>query len=265
MAYRLYFYSPTGREWRLLHEDPNGVFVHEDGLVEGLMGARTDNPVTAVGRSGQRASTADAQVNPIAFSLPCTVAERYCGGSSPEEVWLAFRADWNACTFENPGTVVLDNDEGAGRLVLPARLNGSLPGPSINPSELDEIAITVPVIGDHGRWLQAFSDTGIVTVTNNGVGDTYPRIRWVGAGGDVVLPSTSTITLPPVDEERVLLLDPAESYAVLDADGALDDPLWRQVRDHVLGESVPEKQTRTYQLPPEATLEYDLGYLDPWR
>lgn len=257
MAFRLRYVAPSGREWPLMAEAHRGVWVNEDSFEE-LMGLRADTAVTAAGVPGQRVT--ESQFTPIGFTLACTVVGRV--DRPADLVWADFRADWVATTSHTPGVLLLDNDGGS-LLRIPVRLNGRLPGPPRNPSELEVLSVMVPVVGDGGRWLQRLTDTGSVTVTNVGVGVVWPEIVWQGAGGAVTLPSGAALTLPPVAEERRLLLSPWESHAVLTPAGDLDPALHSTL--DVVGEGVPEGTSRTYAVPVGARLEWDLGFLDPWR
>lgn len=265
MAYELRFISPAGREWLLMGRDPNGVFVNEGSLENQFIGSMQESSSTAVGSPGQMVSSQDSQFAPITGTLQCTVSAAYCGGRPVEEVWREYRYDWESTSPERPGQLVLDRDDGSGELILPARLNGALPGARVNPSELDEIPIPIPAVGDKGQWLLPRHGTGVVTVTNSGKGFIYPLIRWEKAGGTVTLPSEATFTLPPVTQPRTLNLDYARSFEVLDDAGTLDDTLWRTIRGQIIGEGIPVGESRTYHLPPDATLIWNLAFLDPWR
>lgn len=265
MAYTLKFVSPAGREWRLMDPNPNGVFVNEGALTGQFVGSMQETATTAVGYPGQLVSSQDSQFTPIVGTLQCTVAAEYCGGRPVDEVWRDFREDWASTSPENPGWLVLGRGDGPGELQLPARLNGALPGVGINPSELEEIPVPVPVVGDKGQWVLPHNGTGIVTVTNSGKGFIYPLIRWEKTGGTVTLPSRASFVLPPVTQPRTLNLDYARSFEVLNDAGILDNTLWRTIRGQVIGEGIPAGESRTYHLPPGATLIWSLAFLDPWR
>lgn len=265
MGYTFKFISPAGREWRLMDRNPNGVFIREGALESAFMGSFQESSSTAVGRAGQTVSSQDSQFSPISDTLQCVVSEAYCGGRSVEEVWREFRDDWESTTPEKPGWLVLGRPDGEGAFHLPARLGGKLPGALINPSEMDEIPVSIPVIADQGQWLLPLSDDGVVTVTNGGKGLIYPKIWWQGAGGVVTLPSGVKITLPPVTQPRILNLDYASSFEVLDNEGVIDDALWRSMRGSIVGEGVPIGSSRTYALPSGAMLHWSLIYLNPWR
>lgn len=265
MNYTFKFVSPEGHEWRLMDPNPNGVFINEGTLANQFTGALKETASTFVGAPGQLVSSADSQFLPITGTLQCTVSAEFCDGSV-EKVWREFREDWESTSPESPGSFVLNRDGGLGELILPVRLNGgSLPGVGSNPGELDEIPITVPVVADKGQWLFRDYGSGIVTVTNLGNGFIRPKIRWVGVGGVVELPSGASFTLPPVSEPRTVSLDYTRSFEVLDDGGVLDDALWRELRGSVIGEGIPQKESRTFRLPDEATLLWDLAFLNPWR
>lgn len=265
MNYTFKFVSPEGREWRLMDPNPNGVFINEGTLANQFTGALKETASIFVGAPGQLVASADSQFLPITGTLQCTVSAEFCDGSV-EKVWREFREDWESTSPENPGSFVLNREGGLGELILPVRLSGgALPGVGSNPAELDEIPVAVSVVADKGQWLFRDYGTGIVTVTNSGNGFIRPKIRWVGAGGVVELPSGATFTLPPVSEPRTISLDYTRSFEVLDDGGVLDDALWRELRGEVIGEGIPQKESHTYTLPEDAVLLWDLAFLNPWR
>lgn len=264
MGYTFKFVAPSGYEWWLMARNPNGVFINEGSLSSQLVGSLKETATSFVGSPGQMVSSQDSQFAPITGTLQCTVAAEYCD-DRPDVVWRRFRSDWEDTTPENPGALVMDRGDGDGELWLPARLNGALSGSGMNPSELDEIPISVPVVGDRGQWLLPEHGEGNVTVMNLGQGFVCPKIRWFGAGGVVELPSGAEVMLPAVMEPRILSLDYATSFEVVDDEGVHDDVLWRQLRGQVLGEGIPVGASRTYSLPPDAALIWELAFLNPWR
>lgn len=151
---------------------------------------------------------------------------------------------------------------GGVRCVLPCRLVGS---PSWPERDCDcWVELVLRVVAEGGVWRQVVPPTsGSVTVTNTGDVAVYPTVVWRGAGGQVVMPSGNTITLPRVSAERRVDFDPVESLLVTDVDGLTDDVVWKQVRASGFPEGVPPGGEGTYRLPEGATLSYALGWLDP--
>lgn len=102
-------------------------------------------------------------------------------------------------------------------------------------------------------------------MSNSGPVDVWPQVRWTGSGQWLELPSGMRVDLPTTDEERVLLLDPGESYAVLDEHGQLDRPMWKQFRGSLFPEVVPPYTQREYAASDGVTVEWRTATLDPWR
>lgn len=128
--------------------------------------------------------------------------------------------------------------------------------------------IDIPVISDTGCWFKEHSsniEDRTVEIYNYGDVVTCPRIMWDGNGGEIVVPSGATFTLPPVSETRVLYLDNSKSNMVTDLDGNVDKELSKRLAQQVYSEGVPEDTVRTYQVPVGARVVYDVGLYDPWR
>lgn len=257
--WRIRYVSPDGVEWPLMSETHRGVFLAEGGLGS-VWGKRAENPIQVVGRDGQRRAHV-GRLQGLSTSLEVVVTEG--AGRSVGEVWAEWLRSW---PLGQPGTLIVSSDTGLGELSTPVRLSDDA-GVSSFPYQPDEIGyftVSMPVVMDAGCWFFAASGVGTVEITNSGDAVCVPRLVWSGSGGVVVAPSGATFVLPPVVEERVLTVDPAESYLVTDTAGVVDGDLWRRVRGGVRGGPVPPGGTAVWQLPTGARLEWRIGVVNPW-
>lgn len=255
MGYRLWYTTPWGRQWEMLTE--NWVTGLNAAGIDGLVAQSTDVTTESPFVAGQ---ILDSQnIGPMTGSLRVAVGPD--GPKPAGDVWAEFRAGFSRTLV---GTLSLHSPR-YGRVSTQVRLAATLPPPDVEPNDegvIDELPIQL--ISDQGVWLHdTVSGTGEVTVTNFGGVDVSPQIRWSGAGGTVTVPSGATFSLPAVEEERILLLSPVESLAVITPLGEIDYPLMRQLQA-ALPEVVPEGQSRTYVMPPGAALEWQIGVMDPW-
>lgn len=259
-GYRVEWLDRSGRLWWLNRPARQGGVRLVDEGIEGLVGVVEDQAVAAVGVPGQ---VLDSQlVEAMTGSL--TVLVTRTQSESVDDLIAAFRAGWSTAPH-GAGTLSIFSPR-LGRLSARVRSSESIPALGRNSSAKAVHQMTVPVVADRGLWATAgLSDVGEVEVPNMGDAPIYPTIWWDGAGGDVVLPSGAVITLPPVDGERIVYLDPSQSGAVTFPDGQLDRALWRQIRATVLPEGVPTAQTRVFTLPAGASLHWIQEVADPWR
>lgn len=233
----------TGKRWAL-NPDPDtaDVFIPSGGI-SGLSGAVDRKTITAPGVPGQR--FVREEIPPlsgsITFVLPAELEPEFCYG-------------WDS---EIPCVLEVDF------LRVELCLNGPIPDPVDDGKRGGLASVTIPVVSDHGCWFGSW-DTGVNNVTVTNIGDVfiYPKIVWSGAGGSVFMPSGASFTLPATEQTRTLLLDPEESFAILDSEGDPDYPLMKIMGGTVLPEGVPKRKARTYQLPDGAELHWRSGFLD---
>lgn len=239
--YSLEYVSPTGEAFELLARG-SGVRIEMDTL-DGLVGSFEDSGVESAGEPGQRASFLDRVFKPIEGSFTVVVDD--------PDAWHGWYSAWST---SREGVLVLRR---GGRVFrLPACLAAPLPFPGSRPRRGSRIAVNV--IGRGGCWLEEYSGTGSVTVTNYGDVPVWPVIVWDGAGGAVVLPSGAIFTLPAVTGQHVLPLRRSNSGRVWH-DGAKTD-----VRVDAVAESVPPGDSRSFIVPPGTSLTWSVGVLNPW-
>lgn len=234
-----------------------GVRLVDEGLE--LAGRVEDATVAAPGVPGQLVDSQNVQ--PMSGSL--TVMVTRTDRETIPDLVAAFRAGWSTAPH-GAGTLSVRSPR-LGRLSARVRLSEPLPAPGRNTTSRALHQMTVPIVADRGLWTTSgLSGVGLVEVSN--VGDTtiYPHVSWVGAGGDVVLPSGALIELPPASQERIVYLDPSQSGAVTDRDGQIDQALWRQMRAGVLPEGIPPASTRVVTVPDGAVLHWAQEVADPW-
>lgn len=236
--------SPDGVEFPF-----DGDLFVEGDTVEGLTGAVEDFPLRLVGRSGQVVNPGDSQVQPIEGGF--TVVAK-----SPS-VLKEFRG---ALSRSKQGVLRLRLDGGV--FDLPARVGEVPPAPGLKPRRGTRLGVRF--IGDGGVWLQPYTHTGNVIVTNSGDVAIWVKIRWQGAGGVVTMPSGATFTLPTVTSPKTLWLDPGESNLITNDDDTIDETLWKQLRSQVFPESIKPGESKTITTPATATVLWEVGYFDPW-
>lgn len=254
--YDVRYVSPGGEVWNLVGDE--WVAGLRAGGLEGLTASANAVTVESPGVPGQR--LAGLRFGAATGSLKVFV--RGDGRHPAGEVWARFRA----CFPFRPPFGVLTVGSPFGEVSARVRYPGGASGVERDPEGAEFVPLEMPLVNDDGVWWLALQRaTGNITVTNFGDVYVWPLIRWNGAGGAVTLPSGATFTLPAVQSERGISLDPLKSRQVLDQDGAVDDALWRQLRGVVLSEGIPPGGTRTFVVPDGAVLEYQIGVVDPWR
>lgn len=245
--------SPWGESWNLSTGD-RGVFM-EQGGAEGLPRSQvTRQGVEVAGRSGHLPRDLVIPAADGSFVVNCFAH----GAVSQGGVESRFKS---AFSHHKRGRLIVRGWPG-GDLALVAELV-EFSAPTRQPEHGSFTRLVVHVHAPDGVYLQGRAETGVVDVGNPGDRVIFPRVRWVGDGGVVVLPSGAEMELPAVDEPRVVFLDALESCVVVDDDGVVDDALWGAFQ--VFPEGVPVGERRRYILPPSAALAWDVGYTNPWK
>lgn len=249
--------SRKGDEFDLTGSGP--VFAPEDAF-ETLVAGVTRTETTIPGRPGIRPGP--VVVGPILTTLELHLNSQ--DGTVPiTETYARLYDMWS---LDYDCTMKVETDHPLCPVYLPLRLEQSLPGLPKDKRDLDEITVPVPIIAARGVYAtRAIHDTGIVTVTNSGDVTVHPEIRWHGEGGQVTTPSTATFILPAVDQPRRVLIDAAESCAVLDDNGVKDEELSDTLSYQVFPEATPKRSESIWQLPEGAEMIYSLGIINPWR
>ncbi|MCX7542294.1 hypothetical protein OS128_05135 [Corynebacterium sp. P5848] len=272
--YRYIYTSPSGDRFDLTSRRTSPIYLQKGGL-KGLVGQIKAATTTSLLSPGQQVTS--IQIEQMSGSL--TVWIRPGREHSIQDL----RARWaQALSTFTPGTLTVIGPT-LGALSARVRLVELPDPPEQNPTSRRHIdEQTVQLVADEGLWwtsrLQsppATTSPVTVEITNPGATTIHPRL-WAAAGttAKVRLPSGRTVDLavPGGDgyaRGRWLLMDPAESYAVVDSDDVLDEALWRSTRDGVVAESIPRGQSRTYRIervsgPGEVRLEWQAGLLTPW-
>lgn len=251
------YVSPGGRTWDLTGDNTTG-FALKAGGVEGLVGRSSVETQSADGFHGQQ--VLGHSVLPMDGALVGIMFP--AEGLSLAETWRQWRADWSRKKY---GRLIVRSKTG----FWTANVRLSPDGMSAPETDLSDEQyvnpVRVAVESDEGVFFGVPQvQSGSVTVTNTGATTVWPRVRWEGNYRTLVYPSNNWTTLPNTVLPRVLYLDPAESHAVEDLDGKLDQTMWKAVRDEVLPEGVPEGESRQYYLSEGAFLEWEITTLDPW-
>lgn len=245
-----------GAQWDFTENWVAGI---KSGGVTGLVGTTSD--VTAASLSGLGQVVLSQRFEPIQGSV--TFHCRADEGRDVGQVAADLRAAFSPLIGrENVLTVVSPLGDAEAHV----RLSGPIPDPVEDPS-WDEMVlnVVVPVVADEGLWwLSEQTATSNVTVRNSGDVPVWLKIRWEGAGGQVVLPSGARFSLPAVSAPRTLFLSRVHSLAVRDDQGMIDDQLWRKLRS-ALPEMVMPGKTGVFSLPSGASAVWREGVLDPWR
>lgn len=239
--------------WLTSHELPR-VQLNEGGLQ-----LRPDPRVVAT------ASALSGGQVPSALTLPPMTGSLALLLHAPDGGLVEMDREWRqAWDMRRECTLLLSGSRGArGEVSTRVRLDRVLDPPPGDLEDLGEYPMNLVVSADSGCWwVGPHHGTGLVTVSNTGDWPLTVRITWQGAGGQVTLPSGATFTLPPTSQERTLLLDDEESLAVVDEDGQVDTTLYPI--PGVIAEPVPVGQTRVYQVPDGARVEWSIPVFDPW-
>lgn len=226
--------------------------------VSGLVGAKSSSALTAVNVPGQV---------PVGFrttEMKGTLMLQVVGSATESVDALVSEVNREFVSDEY-GTLILARDS-APRLSARIRLDGAIDFPKsfLDSGDVDA-EVGVPVICDDGCWeTDVLTGSNSVTVTNPGDVFIWPSVVWKGAGS-VALPSGAVATLPTAPDWRRLSLDPYTSHEATSLDGTVDDGLSDLTAQLLLGEGVPQKQSRTYLTEGQVRLEWNTKYLNPWR
>lgn len=248
--YEMTYVSPDGASFALT----GGQIEVVEGGVDKLTGSVKERAYTAVGMSGQLLES--HVIEPIRGALTLVIDST---PTKPAEV-LVFELR-RAFSHYRLGQLAVATPRGVAR--LRCRLDGTISDPTEVHSRSSGLELRIPLVADEGVWkVGPYTGAGKINVSNFGDVTTYLEITWQG-GGPITLPSGATLTLPATSERRRLLLNPADSCAIIDDAGAVDHTLWQQIP--YLPEGVPAGGQRTYQLPAGATATWHVSTLDPWR
>lgn len=234
------------------------VFITNGGI-EGLVGTITESPRTTINTPGHTVTPHDQTIMPMTGTLTLRVK------GNPHEAehhYTRFTNLWH----HNPtkaGTLHLTTPHGNYHTTARLAPGEAIAPPAIRPGRSSAPTIEVPIICDRGGWLLTRSGTGTVAVANPGDTHLWVRVRWQGTGGRFALPSGFSVHLPPTSSPRTFLLSPAESCAVVDDAGVLDDALSSQLWA-TPPEGVPPGTTRTFTAPAGARVSWDVLTLNPW-
>ena len=248
--YEMTYVSPDSASFALT----GGQIEVAEGGVDKLTGSVKERAYTAVGMSGQLLES--HVIEPIRGALTLVIDST---PTKPAEV-LVFELR-RAFSHYRLGQLAVATPRGVAR--LRCRLDGTISDPTEVHSRSSGLELRIPLVADEGVWkVGPYTGAGKINVSNFGDATTYLEITWQG-GGPITLPSGATLTLPATSERRRLLLNPADSCAIIDDAGAVDHTLWQQIP--YLPEGVPAGRQRTYQLPAGATATWHVSTLDPWR
>ncbi|HAT1360258.1 MULTISPECIES: hypothetical protein [Corynebacterium] len=248
MLYELDLVSPEGTTFNLIADGAPGPIAVEAGTIESLVGTFEDNPKQAVGIPGQIINFEDRVVSPLTGSIGFVIED--------PESWHKFRRAWS--TWEYSWLVL---SIGGAKFRLAARLQAAFAFPSSIPKRGDRVVVDM-ISDSPGAWTVPVASEGSVTVTNYGDVPVWPEIVWDGPGGEVILPSGATFTLPAVDELHRLPLARSNSGRIFNAADEYDRDMSRKVG--AVGEMVPRGKERVYTIPDGARLEWEIGVFDPF-
>ena len=250
------YIDPDGREWELHAKGRrHGVMVVDEG-VEGFVGKAEDSVIESVGEPGQVLDAVN--VGALEGSLKCVMVPQ---GESIDDLFARWRSSWSR---RRSGVLRLKNPR-MGTLSAAVRLAEPMGAPEIDPSGKRPVMVEISVVCDRGVWQTGeVRGSNIVTVTNFGDVALWPSVEWLGAGGQVTLPSGATFSLPSVTGKRIMHLNPAESLVVKDLAGKTDRTLWQQLAPVAWAEPVLPDQTAQFKVPAGAELVWRVGVLDPF-
>lgn len=239
---RLSWIAPDGVE-KVLYPPTGDVYL-EGNTLEGFAGVWSDNPIQVVGEPGVHVDSCNRVVEPMTGAMSLRV--RTVDG------WQQLRRMFSeSCN----GWLVLDGWR------LGCRLAEGLPGVGATPKRGTVLAVSL--VADGGVWVWPVTGTGNVTVTNSGDVPVWPKIRWKGAGGRVLLPSGASFTLPTSGSPRVVDLKRSAAGKVLTETGVIDRELSAKIE--VISEMVPPGSEGRFTVPDGATLTYEIGVLDVFK
>lgn len=246
--------SPWGEEWNLTTGN-RGVYLEQGAQADFPHAQAHEATESLIGRAGEIVTGVDIPSAEGSIRVVCYPHDR----KSAQQVESEFKA---AFSRREPGGLEVRGWLG-GNLQLAAYLSPrEFDGPTRQGVHGSFAKVVAHIVGRDALYRQPNVEAGTVTITNLGDDMVRPQVRWQ-QGGTLVMPSGVRITLPTVPEERVLVLDEAESCVVLDPDGQPDELVWGSFP--VYPEGVPEGETRTYTAPEGALVEWSVGYTNPWK
>lgn len=248
--------SPQGQAFQIGNHLHQGVFIKEAGI-SGLVGAFEETSFSTVGTPGH--TVTGLNVKPISAQIELHITE--WGGDSVEEIFTRWR---NAWSVHSSGTMTILSS--IGPLSTPVKLAAPMPDLESDLRDATGYGLRMSVTGNTGIWsTHTVGAEGTVTVTNPGDVTVWPKITWSGQGGQVTLPSKATFELPATVDQKTLWLNNAEACLVTSANGDVDTDMWKQLRETVMPEGIPPAASAEFTLSQGARLEWNLGFLDPWR
>lgn len=243
-----------GTDWDFINDWAAGI---KAGGIDGLIGTMTTTTATPLAAPGQTTLSQSAGVMTGAVTFLCRAdASRDAG-----EVAAALRASFSPLAHQRS---LLKLSTPAGVMTLWVRLGEGMAAPTQDPSWSEVVLdVRIPLVADDGVWwTMPQQGTGTVTITNDGDVPVAPIITWTGAGGVVQVPSGAMFRLPAVSTQHTLVL---QKIPKITANNAPVEKGVAQVLRSIPIELVPPGTTRTFHVPPGATIQWKKGVLDPWR
>lgn len=268
MAYEFNFLDPMGKWWRLRGGE-DGVML-AGGAAPGPKAAPTESRQVRGGGVGERVTA--LEFPQMVGSLEVGIDPIWMDDSAGVDV-AKLRADfvaaWEATSPTRLGMLSVVRDDGE-RFTCDVRLGpDGVTEPDYEPGRHSLEELSVDVVSDGGLWwVHRKSQNNIVTVTNMGQVEVWVEIVWNGAGGAVTCPSGASFTLPTVNGEHRLFLDPDYSCEVVNTSTGERNQTAMDalIAAGVFPEAVPnDGKEYTFTIPSTARLEWKIGVLSPWR
>lgn len=236
--------TALGDEWRLTGTDRESEVLAPYGMLEELKANASRSDIAVPGGAGVLPGA--RRFGPIQAELEFYLKARE--GRDLEDVYRRLRQGWAAATWSNPCVLSIESDNPLSPLTFELVVDGALPGVPVDMRRRSAEVLSVPVVcADGVAKSSLMTGTNTVTVTNHGDVPVWPIIRYEGAGGVVTTPSSATFTLPAMESEAIVDLNPMN----LRLDGAFP-------------ESVSPGGQGVWKLPAGAQLEWSIGVADPW-
>lgn len=253
---KIWYITPDSRQIDLL-KDGDWFRSIAYGGITGLVGSVTATTVSAVGVPGE--TITNNQIPKMTGELTLHIA---AGRNFPPvaDAVAEVRKGFNP---KRAGVLVLDMENGNPVVSTEVRRNGVIAPPAEVLDGASYTEVKVPVVSHLGGWLEDMHvSQGNVTVTNNGDGFIYPKIK-VNSAGSITLPSGQSynITAPA---GSMISLDPYTSHEVIRPDGSVDDAASALTEVMNLGEGIPEGESRNYVTTGGIHLAWQSLILDPW-
>lgn len=257
MAKRLVWIGCDGVEWPLTEYGVRGVFLEEGGI-SGLVGGLDTQPQPLITTSTR---FNDGVARPLELTLNLVAASSTSKWGQHGNIPDIMAEFTRGCSPIDTGILRLEDDQLGTKWDLDA--TATCPGLQHPNHQSGAERFVLTLAAPRGLWRSRYVMNGpTITVINTGDAVTHPKIRWAEDGGKVILPSGASFTLPTVQGWRTLNLDPATTNDVVDDDGTFDHETWRKI--DILTEGVPRHETRTFTIPKEAELHWDIYSYTPW-